>query len=260
VIMNLVINAAEAIGDRPGVVTVRTGLRRLDEPSGSGLQPGEYVCLEVSDDGCGMDEATKSQIFDPFFTTKFTGRGLGLAAVSGIVRSHHGAIQVKSAPGQGSTFDVLFAAMAQPVSTVRKEQQFGDVTGSGLVLVVDDEAAVRVTASAALRRYGYRVEVANDGAAGVEAFSRHPHEFTAVLLDLTMPVLGGEQALARIKQIRPDVPVIASSGYSQEEASRRFPPGQVAAFLQKPYSAAVLARTIKSAIEAPSARTGTSAS
>ena len=258
VIMNLVINAAEAIGNRPGTVTVRTSLRRVEERSGSGLQPGVYVCLEVADDGCGMDGETQARIFDPFFTTKFTGRGLGLAAVSGIVRSHRGAIQVKSAPGQGSTFEVLFAAMSQPAPAGRQSPQYEDLTGGGLVLVVDDEAAVRLTATAALRRYGYSVESANDGAAGVEAFRRRPAEFAAVLLDLTMPVLGGEQALAQIKQIRPQVPVIASSGYSEEEASQRFPAGQIAAFLQKPYSAAVLARTMKAAI--PSARTGTSAS
>jgi CheY-like chemotaxis protein len=257
VIMNLVINAAEAIGDRPGAVTVRTSLRRLDEGH-EDLQPGDYVCLEVRDDGCGMDESTRTRIFDPFFTTKFTGRGLGLAAVSGIVRSHHGAIRVNSAPGQGSVFEVLFAAMAEPVPAVAASEKFEDLTGSGLVLVIDDEAAVRSTAAAALRRYGYRVEVATDGATGVQAFSRRPKEFVAVLLDLTMPVMGGEDALAKIKQVRPQTPVIASSGYSEEEASRRFPPGQVAAFLQKPYSAATLARTVKAAI--PSARTGTSAS
>jgi PAS domain S-box-containing protein len=254
VIMNLVINAAEAIGERSGTVVVKTGLRQVSAPKlrqpgfAEDLKVGRYVCLEVRDDGCGMDEATASRIFDPFFTTKFTGRGLGLAAVSGIVRGHHGAIQVKSAVGQGSTFEVLFPATAASAPAPEEPDKGEDLTGSGLVLVIDDEAAVRTTASAALRRYGYRVEMADDGAAGVEAFRRRPLEFVAVLLDLTMPVMGGERALALIKEIRPQVPVIASSGYSEAEALRRFPAGEFAAFLQKPYTAATLARMLKAIV------------
>ncbi len=247
VIMNLVINGAEAIGDGPGTLIVQTSLRRFGAgETQQDLPAGDYVSLEVRDDGCGMDEATQSRIFDPFFTTKFTGRGLGLAAVSGIVRSHRGALHVNSAPGRGSSFEVLFAAMSKRVPVREPAREFEDLTGSGLVLVIDDENAVRSTAAAALGRYGYRVEVAHDGAAGVEAFRRHPEKFAAILLDLTMPVLGGEKTLARIREIRPQVPVVASSGHSEEEAVRRF--GEVAAFLQKPYSGAALARAIKSVV------------
>ncbi len=248
--MNLVINAAEAIGDRPGSVWVRTGLELIDEISGhrftgESLGPGKYVYVEVQDTGCGIDTETQSRIFDPFFTTKFTGRGLGLAAVSGVVRGHRGAIRIRSAPGQGSTFRVLFPACEALQEPVEHNQLARNLRGCGLVLVIDDEASVRAVAESALRYYGYRVMTAKNGAEGVQLFQRSPADFRAVILDLTMPVMGGEDALRLIKSIRPDIPVIASSGYSELEANGRFGERDLAGFLQKPYTGAAVARKLK---------------
>jgi PAS domain S-box-containing protein len=256
VVMNLVINAAEAMSDRSGRVMVKTGLFAVDDRlqtqyASEELKNGEYVCLEVHDTGCGMDEGPRAKIFDPFFTTKFTGRGLGLAAVSGIVRGHRGAIRVYSAPGQGSTFRVLLPARSAP-QRVASEPETEDLRGSGLVLVIDDEQAVRNAAVAALYRYGYRVATAKNGEEGAELFGRCPGEFAAVLLDLTMPVMGGDTALRTIRRIRPDVPVIASSGYSETEAVRRMGcslgPGELTGFLQKPYTPAALAQKVREAL------------
>jgi PAS domain S-box-containing protein len=260
VIMNLMINAAEAIGDREGTVLVSTGLEIADEQYVSEhfapdeLRPGSYVYLEVHDTGCGMDRETQAKLFDPFFTTKFTGRGLGLSAVSGIVRGHRGAIQVFSVPGAGSTFRVLFPAVAGSAAPEARTETGADLCGSGLVLLIDDEEPVRTTAEAALRRYGYHAAVARDGVEGVEVFRRSPGEFVAVLLDLTMPVLGGQGTLRLIRQVRPDVPVIGSSGYNETEASRQFPAGELAGFLQKPYTSAALARKLREVLALPRAQ------
>ena len=264
VVMNLAINAAEAIGDEAGALAIATGWERIGEasPAGDGqaddLEAGTYVWVEVSDSGSGMDKETIARIFDPFFTTKFTGRGLGLAAVSGIVRAHGGTIRVTSTPGLGSTFRVLFRAAATAAVAAGDAGVFADLRGAGLVLVVDDEEVVRHAAEASLRRYGYDVLAAGNGAEGVALFRARAPEIAVVLLDMTMPVMGGEQALELLKQIRPEVPVIASSGYNEVEAARRFPPGLLAGFIQKPYTAAALAGKIRAALggQAAQARFG----
>jgi PAS domain S-box-containing protein len=254
-IMNLAINAAEACGNAPGVVKISTSLEQIDAalPNGVGasqLQPGAYVCLRVTDTGSGMDEATVAKIFDPFFSTKFTGRGLGLAAAQGIVRSHKGAIRVKTAPGRGSTFEVLLPAAAstreRPQARPREVQSARDLRGRGAVLVVDDEELVRGTAQRALERYGYEVLLAGNGLEAVELFEKRAREIGAVILDLTMPIMGGEEAYGRLKQIRKDVPIILSSGFSEEEAQRRFEGRGLAGFLQKPYRSSALAEKLKS--------------
>ncbi len=239
-IMNLVINAAEAIGESHGSVKVRTSSEETNS--------GPLVRLEVEDDGCGMDEATRERIFEPFFTTKFTGRGLGLAAALGIVRGHNGSIAVETAPGRGSRFIILLAAgrgTAPTAGTVQPQ----DYRGSGVVLVIDDESVVRQMARLALERFGYRVMVAADGRAGLDRLRETP-EISLVLLDLTMPVMSGEQALREIKQLRPELPVVLSSGYTEAEALRRFEGMGLAGFLQKPYTAERLAEKIKFAARA----------
>jgi len=255
VIMNLVINGAEAIGEHTGVVLVTSAVQRVDEAyirqnfAGESLEEGTYVALEVHDSGCGMTEEVRARIFDPFFTTKFTGRGLGLSAVIGIIRSHKGAIRVYSEPGKGSTFKILLpAAEGQPKEAQLVSLQ-EELRGTGLVLVVDDEELIRQTAKAALERYGYAVLAAEDGQRGVDLFRKHMNEVKAVLLDMTMPVMGGEEAFRLIRLLCPTARVIVSSGYNEIEAIRRFTSKGIAAFIQKPYTAASLARILKLAIE-----------
>jgi PAS domain S-box-containing protein len=246
-IMNLLLNGAEAIGeDRAGVVTVSTRVHEVRETQipgdciGSPVSPGTYVLLEVGDDGGGMTEDVRSKIFDPFFTTKFTGRGLGLAATLGIVRSHGGAIVVDSAPGQGSRFTVLIPAAAPAAAPDVVESYEPHAHGAGMVLVADDEEQVRLVSKNALERFGYSVMVVEDGLAAVNAFREHADEICLVLLDLTMPVMGGEEAFRQIRAIRPGARIVVSSGYSQAEAIRRFEPGGAPAFVQKPYTVAQL--------------------
>jgi PAS domain S-box-containing protein len=250
IIMNLIINGAEAIGEeRSGSITVTTGAENFEPAPGRRLLPAEpppgcYVFLEVRDTGDGMDESIKSRIFDPFFTTKFTGRGLGLAAVLGIVRAHKGAVQVDSAPGAGTTVRVLFPAAAEAGEQCVTAEQPQELTGSGLILVVDDEEAVAETAQAALEHYGYTVLLARDGIQAEQLFRSDAGRIALVLLDMTMPALSGEETLRRLAAIRPGVPVILSSGYGEQHAHRRFH-GKTAGFLQKPYSAAELAACVK---------------
>src|SRR5207244_4172608 len=193
IIMNLAINAAEAIGENGGAVHVSTGVEEvgtggLPEAVIGEVERGPYVYLEVSDTGAGMDNETRSKIFDPFFTTKFTGRGLGLAAVSGIVRGHKGALLLHSAPGAGSTFRVLLPVARDGVERKAAAASDVDLRGVGVVLVVDDEAVVLRMAKSALERYGYRVELSADGEQAVRIFQERPGEIAAVLLDMAMPV------------------------------------------------------------------------
>ncbi|HXS97053.1 MAG TPA: response regulator [Candidatus Limnocylindrales bacterium] len=232
VVLNLVSNAAEAIGDESGVVTLATGA----------LEGQVYV--EVRDTGCGMDSDTKTRIFDPFFTTKFTGRGLGLAAVAGIARGHQASIHVTSAPGQGSAFRILFPA---ELAGRTKPAAEAPVAGNGTVLVVDDEEMVRRIAQATLEIRGYKVLLANNGLDAINQARRHP-EISLVLLDLTMPVMGGEEAIDQILEVRPNVKVVVSTGYDQREAFVRFNRKQVAGFLQKPYTSRQLGEKIDSVL------------
>ncbi len=241
-LMNLVINAADAVGDGPGHIRVSTGLERCDRACLSetylddDLPEGDYVWLEVRDDGCGMDDQTLKRIFDPFFTTKFTGRGLGLAAVVGIVRGHRGALSVDSRPGQGSAFRVLLPVV-ETARAVRSEtdQRPIDFRGSGWVLVVDDATGARQVAQAMLERLGFSVEAVGDGSSGLDAFRARPDGFRLVLLDMTMPGLSGVDVLAELRRLRPDAKVVLTSGYHQGEVIDRTTAHAPDAFLQKPY-------------------------
>ncbi|PYT27283.1 MAG: hypothetical protein DMG58_20650 [Acidobacteria bacterium] len=255
-VMNLVINGAEAIGpDQNGILLVTTGVQDVDDAylktafSPVEIQPGKYVTLEVHDTGCGMDEGTIQRIFDPFFTTKFTGRGLGLAAVQGIVRGHRGALKVYSTPGRGTTFKVLLPCsdQSQVESGPTDSQQL--LGGTATILVIDDEPLVRRTTKSMLEHYGYTVVVAESGKEGVDLFNVLTDRVSLVLLDMTMPVMNGEQTLRHLKTSQPDVKVILSSGYNEVEAIQRFTGKGLAGFIQKPYSAAALAEKVKMALE-----------
>ena len=241
VFMNLVLNGAEAIGDNAGTVIVSTSTQHVDAAYAARLlttdtlAAGRYVVFEVHDSGCGMDSETRERIFDPFFSTKVSGRGLGLAAVHGIVRGHRGAVNVYSAPGDGTTFKVLLPAVDGPISAA-KAAPVATIHRGGTILVVDDEEDVRIAARFMLERLGYQVVEAVDGRKGVARFQEMVGELVAVILDMTMPEMNGEEAFRKMRHIDPTVAIVLSSGYNEVEATRRFTGKGLAAFLQKPYT------------------------
>lgn len=196
-----------------------------------------------------MSETTKAQIFDPFFSTKFTGRGLGLAVVSGIVRGHKGALQVDSIPGKGTTFTVSFPAVPAGILRVADAPLSKVPRGTGTILIADDEPSLTQLAGLILKQSGYTVLVAADGHEAVDLFRQHAGEIRAVLLDMTMPVMGGQTALGLIRAIRPEVPIVLSSGYSETFAREELASEVTAGFLQKPYTAAQLLKGIQQAIQ-----------
>jgi PAS domain S-box-containing protein len=246
VIMNLVINASEAIGDKKGVIDISTGAMQCEEAYlrkcclGESLSAGTYVYFEVMDTGCGMDAETRSRIFDPFFTTKFSGRGLGLAAVQGIMRQHKGAIKVDSQPGTGTTFRVLFPASKKSTLQPKPGATAGLWRGNGTVLVVDDEKVVREVTQKMMEYYGFSVLAAADGREAVKLFQENQDRIACVLLDLTMPHMDGEETYRELSRIRNDVRVIMASGYSEQEISQRFAGKGVAGFIEKPFKLATL--------------------
>ncbi|HLK66847.1 MAG TPA: response regulator [Bryobacteraceae bacterium] len=256
VVMNIVVNASEAIGDASGFVYIRTGTKRLTEDfirselNGAEVAEGLYACLEVRDTGCGMDDATRERVFDPFFSTKFTGRGLGLAAVGGIVRGHKGAIQVRSTPGKGSTFVVYLpvAAVTAPAKQTARQERRSKVFFQGTVLVVDDEDVVLRTARSALERQGCSVLVAESGPSAIDILRLHADEVSLIILDLSMPGMSGLEVLPELRKIRPDIPIVVSSGYSESETLRLFSGYKISGFLQKPYTLQRLVERVTAAV------------
>ncbi len=255
VIMNLIINASEAIGDKGGAIDVTTSFVQCDwhylsqERLNGDLQEGGYVCLEVSDNGCGMDRATMDRIFDPFFTTKFTGRGLGLAAVMGIVRGHRGAIKPYSEPGKGTNFKVLLPVSAAPADTQPPAQAgSSEWRGSGTVLFVDDEVTLRTLGVRMLEQLGFEALIAADGQEALMLYGQHRAVIRCVLLDLTMPHMDGEETFRELRRINPALPVILCSGYNAQETINRFVGGGLAGFIQKPYRMANVREALKAAL------------
>ena len=246
IIMNLVINASEAIGDKSGVISITTGCLECTDSYlketwlSDRVAEGLYVSLEISDTGCGMDKATLAKIFDPFFTTKFTGRGLGMAAVLGIVRGHKGAIKVYSEPDKGTTFKILFPAGTKPAELFNEMPSSAkEWRGSGTVLLVDDEETIRALGSEMLKELGYQVVTAEDGRQGLEIFKSRD-DIALVILDLTMPHLDGEQCFRAMRQVDPKVKVIMSSGFNEQEITHKFAGKGLAGFIEKPYKLSTL--------------------
>jgi CheY-like chemotaxis protein len=258
VLMNLITNAGESIGTRSGTVTIETELVDADEDYFDGsewhskAEPGHYIKLSVTDDGEGMDQETRSKIFEPFFTTKFTGRGLGLAAVLGIVRGHDGTLRVRSNPGDGTTFDVLLPASEAPAQRATEApSEFEKAELYGTALVIDDERSIRSIAKRILEMAGMEVLTAEDGPGGLELYEQNPNGFTVVLLDMTMPGMSGHEVFERMREITPDQCVVLSSGYAEQDAVSRFEGDQLSGFIQKPYKPTELVEAIERAIASP---------
>jgi PAS domain S-box-containing protein len=263
IVVALVNNAAEAIGDRSGQIVITTGERvidaeRLPYPAvGAEMHAGRYAIIEVRDTGCGIDQHMMPRLFEPFFSTKPGRRGLGLAATLGMVRSHGGAIQVESIPGQGSTFRVFIpvempTAGATPPAPAPFSQveavQSASREAQGTVLVVDDERSVRSVAARMVERLGFETLQAPDGEAGVALFNAHADSITCVLLDVSMPGMSGAQALQKMRAIRPDAPIVLMSGYAGEELAARFGQLQPNGFLHKPFDTAELKACLDAAL------------
>ncbi len=252
IIMNLVINASDAIGEKSGFISISTDVMECDRMYLSqtwlneGLPEGTYVCIEVADTGCGMDPGMLQKIFDPFYTTKFTGRGLGLAAVLGIVRGHRGAIKLFSERGKGTTFKILLPAVEGTAERLAgshiPEQGW---RGCGTVLLVDDEETIRTLGRRMLERFGFTVVTASNGREALDLFRERPDAIVCVILDLTMPHMDGEEAFRELLKIRKDACVIMSSGYNEQEITHRFSGKGPSGFIQKPYQMDSLAAKLK---------------
>ena len=253
VVMNLVLNAAEAVGANEGEVAVRLAEEEIGTGAGGDLNgaeslpAGRYVRLTVEDTGAGMDPHIVARIFDPFFTTKTTGRGLGLAAVLGIVRSHGGALRIRSTPGKGTRFEVLLpaaGARAQPPPSGESAAKHGQ----GTVLIIDDEPSVRTATGRMLSMLGYDVLEAPDGEQGIEIFRLRRGAVDAVLLDLTMPGLSGEETLRLLRQVDAEVRIIIFSGYAEDDVAERLLPLHPAAILHKPFTRQQIGQALQTAL------------
>jgi len=252
VVMNLITNASEALGKAGGVISVGSDLRRVrrDDPDTGDLAEGDYVQLRIRDTGCGMTKEIQDRIFDPFFSTKFSGRGLGLAAVQGIVRSHRGAIQLTSAPGEGTCFEILLPCApvkARPPEKTHAPEPPPAPTAATTVLVVEDEEMLRIAVCKMLRKKDFTVIEAGDGNAALETMRERAAEIGVILLDMTLPGISGKQLFEELRAIRPDVRVILTTAYSKEMAANALGSLQAWGFIRKPYHIADLVAMLRSA-------------
>jgi PAS domain S-box-containing protein len=257
IVMNLIMNASEAIGERNGQVNLITRIQTCDNDllARSRLEdkppPGRFICIEVTDNGIGMDGEIQHRLFDPFFTTKATGRGLGMSSVLGIVRAHKGAILLESEIGRGSTFQVFFpvaefTAPPPPEPDIEKSPAPAPSPHSGLILIVDDEEMVRSVCEKMVRRFGFQTLTAIDGNDAVEVFRQQSGQIDGVLLDLTMPGMDGVATLKALREIQPDIRVLLASGYSEKDVMNRFVDGQgILGVIQKPYQMSSLQRELE---------------
>jgi PAS domain S-box-containing protein len=257
IVMNLIVNASEAIGEKRGTIRVSTGVMECDGEywnnaffSSEDMGEGVYVYFEISDTGCGMDEETKRRIFDPFFTTKFTGRGLGLATVLGITRSHKGAIELYTEPGEGTTFRLLFPAIQQPAELLARDAPVPEGwRGTGTILLVDDEESVLEVGGMMLERVGFEVRTAKDGREALEVFRQHQADIVCVVLDMMMPNMGGEETLRELLRIQEDVKVLLSSGFHEQDVTERLSRASFVGFLEKPYTVDTLIGQLRHVLE-----------
>ena len=255
VVVNLITNAAEALEGGAGLIKVSTHAVECDQGTLSvrygapTLAPGRYVVLQVEDDGTGMSEEVQARIFDPFFSTKATGRGLGMSAIQGIVRSHLGAIHVASRDGEGTVFTLLFPATHLPAVLLEREAPVSGWRGQGSVLVVDDEPAVRRVVTELLGELGFRGIEASNGAEAMEIYLEDPEEICLVLLDLIMPMMDGAETLTALRNIAPELPVVLSSGFHDHEAITEDVATQGLVFLKKPFQLVDLERAVRKALD-----------
>ena len=258
VVMNLIINASEAIGSEQGSVDVSLSRimvlagREYEDYHGKVIPPGEYVCLEVTDNGCGMDEATKWRIFEPFYTTKFTGRGLGMSAVLGIIKSHSGALQLFSQPGLGTTFKVYLpvpagSADADEAQTASEPASLWQ--GSGTILLAEDEEPIRDIAKTFLEMFGFTVLEAVNGKEALEIYKKNATEIILVVTDMGMPVMDGCHLFNELKKLNPELPIIVSSGYGDVEVIARIGSNKIAGLISKPYNPIQLREVLKSVVK-----------
>ena len=252
VVMNLVSNAAEAVGDSQGTITLATGTMFCDRScfplpfQKENLSEGDYVYLEVTDTGCGMDQETQGKIFDPFFTTRFQGRGLGMAVVLGILRAHRGTILLDSQPGEGTTIRVLFPALEASGKAQRKAPgEEYKRKGKGAVLMIDDDADVLQVGERMLERLGFQVLTTPDAAEAIEIFKKLAANLDCVLINLTMPKMDGVELFHKLREIRENIPIIICSGYTEEQVMNRFRENKPEGFIQKPYRIKQLEEKIK---------------
>ncbi len=262
VLTNLITNVWESIGDNGG--TIRLIIKTVssaDIPASHcfpiDYQPQSipYACMEVTDTGCGISDKDIEKIFDPFFTTKFTGRGMGLPVVLGIVRAHNGAVSVESKPGRGSVFRIFLPVSTEEIplqqeKIVPVQKSAISLKGGGTVLLIEDEEQVREMAGIMLSRLGYTVLEAKDGVEAVEIFQQHQDEIRCVLSDLTMPRMDGWETLVALRKLSPDIPVILSSGYDEARVMAGEHPERPNAFLGKPYQLKGLGDTIRRVLSA----------
>ncbi len=258
IIMNLIINGGDAIGEKQGIVAISVSAVAMNseslEPYGritnSVLPEGMYALLEVTDNGVGMSKETAAKIFDPFFTTKFTGRGLGLSAVLGIIQGHKGGILVESTAGVRTTFRIILPAVdvQQCAGDAPIDEGHTAVTTTTTILIIDDEQEIAAMAQEILESGKYRTLVAFDPLSGIELFKQHRSEIGAVLLDLTMPKMSGKEVADVLRTIDPNVVIIISSGYSEEEVTKQMGTAKVSAFIQKPYRGRALAAKVEGAM------------
>ena len=251
VVMNLIINASEAIGDGHGKVLlsiakaeIKAGKSAKDH-LGNPIPPGLYVCLEVTDNGCGMNDETKLRIFEPFYTTKFTGRGLGMSAVLGIINTHAGRMQLVSQPGKGTTFKVYLPIIVSESDEDSLTAPSASWQGSGTVLFVEDNEEIKSVAKELLEIIGFTVIEASNGKEALELYQKHVTDITLVITDMGMPIMNGYELFHELKKLNPSLPIVISSGFGDDSVSSHIAPEDIAGIISKPYTFDQLREVLK---------------